>query len=155
MSATVVWIGGLFYFSVILAPILRNASFLQKDPAFLEAIRRRFNPLAWLSLVALIITGLMQMTGNPGYTGLFSFDSTWALAILIKHIAIIAMIILAVVQTWIVQPKLSRALLRQALHPDIQTNEQNHLVHRTMRLTRINLLLGILVLLLTAVARTS
>jgi uncharacterized membrane protein len=155
MAATVVWIGGLFYFSVILAPILKNSSILQKDPTILEAIRRRFNPLAWLSLTVLIVTGLIQMTGNPSYSGLLLFDNTWAFAILLKHIAIIVMVTLAVVQTWILQPRLSRALLLQALHPDTQTDEHARLVHKTMRLTQINLLLGILVLFLTAVARTS
>jgi uncharacterized membrane protein len=140
---------------VIHAPILKNSSILQKDPTILEAIRKRFNPLAWLSLAVLIVTGLIQMTGNPSYSGLFLFDNTWAFAILIKHIAVFAMVTLAIVQTWILQPRLSRALLLQAIHPDTQTDEHTHLVHRTMRLTQINLLLGILVLLLTAVARTS
>ena len=155
MAATIIWIGGLFYFGAILSPVLSKSSLLMENPWFLESIFKRFNPLAWLSLAILVLTGLLQMTTNPNYQGLFEIESTWAQAILIKHIAIIAMVALASIQTWIVQPRLSRLLLVQAKSQELPTEEYSTLVRRTLYLSRFNLILGLVVLLLTAIARTA
>lgn len=142
MAATVVWIGGLFYQSVVLAPALSQAD----DPApLLERLQQRFQPLAWLSLAVLVGTGLVQMSANASYQGLLSIANPWSQAIFAKHLAIGLMLLVAAYQTWVLQPRLAR----QALLGAGQDSRK-----RYGRLAKLNLVLGILVLGLTAVART-
>lgn len=154
MAATVVWIGGLFYQAVLLAPAIEGHLSPELGRRLLQALRRRFTPLAWLSLAVLVGTGLMQMAGNPNYEGFLSIQNLWARAILTKHVAILGMVIIAVYQTWFIQPQIERALLRRAMQPE-RGDEAAPLLSRQVRLHRWNFILGILVLALTALARTA
>jgi uncharacterized membrane protein len=142
MVATVIWIGGLFFQSVVLHPALRHA----RDPGeLLESLRRRFQPLAWLSLAVLIGTGLLQMSANANYSGLLSIANPWSQAIFAKHLAIALMIMIGAYQTWVLHPQLTRlALLGSGA-------EQRR---RLSRIGQANLVLGILILGLTGLART-
>jgi hypothetical protein len=65
------------------------------------------------------------MATNPNYEGLLAINNTWAGTILFKHVTISFMILLAAYQSSILYPKLTRRLL-----------------------------LSIIILLLTAIART-
>jgi putative copper export protein len=110
--------------------------------------------LAWFSLAVLAVTGLFQMSANPNYEGFFSIKNTWAGAILVKHILFLGMILLATYQTWWLMPALQRSLMiRQSLSQGdpridrLQTQEN--------RVAGISLVLGVVVLLLTALARAS
>ena len=147
MAATIVWIGGLFYQAVIVNPALER--FPDQRGRLAEDLRRRFQPLAWLSLFVLIGTGVLQMSGNPNYQGLFSISNPWSRAILAKHITIGLMIIVAVYQTWVLNPRMSRLSLKQEVTASDQVTSE------ISRLNRASLALGILVLGLTALARTS
>src|SRR3972149_3791825 len=109
MAATVVWIGGLTFQTIILAPALDGS------PELLERLRRRFEPLAWLSLAVLIGTGLFQMSASPNYTGLLSIRNGWSAAILAKHLVIGLMLVLASIQTWWIQPRLGHIRLMAGL----------------------------------------
>lgn len=142
MAATIVWIGGLFFQSAILAPALSRVS----DPAaLLEGVQKRFQPLAWLSLAVLVGTGLVQMSANANYEGVLAISNAWSRAIFAKHLTIGLMFLIAAYQTWVLQPRLARmAMLKQS----------GELQRRFNRLAQVNLALGILVLGLTALART-
>jgi uncharacterized membrane protein len=147
MAATIVWIGGLFYQAVVVNPALER--FPEQRGRLAEDLRRRFQPLAWLSLLVLIGTGLLQMSGNPNYEGLFAFSNPWSRAILVKHIAVGLMILVAAYQTWVLNPRLSRLALKQ------EVAASNQVTREISRLSRLNLIFGILVLGLTALARTA
>lgn len=152
MAATVVWIGGLFYQAVVLAPALRGALGPEARRALLESLRRRFEPLAWLSLVVLIVSGLIQMTGSPHYRGLLVIGERWGAAMAAKHAAIALMVALAAYQTWFLYPRLARQALLESRG---RAAEAGPALGQHSRLTRFNLALGLLVLILTAVARTA
>ncbi len=154
MAATIVWIGGLFYHSAILTPTLSRSLSPVDLARNLALLRRRFNPLAWLSLAVLVATGLIQMSANPSYDGFLSIANRWASAILAKHLATAAMVVLAAYQTWYLQPQLERRLLLGS-RPEGESAGVNDLSRRQGRLMQLNLLLGLLVLALTAVARTA
>ena len=147
MAATIVWIGGLFYQAAVVNPALER--FPDQRGRLAEDMRRRFQPLAWLSLLVLVGTGLLQMSGNPNYEGLFAFSNPWSRAILTKHIAVGLMILVAAYQTWVLNPRLSRLALMQEVPASDQVS------HQIWRLNRVNLAFGILVLGLTALARTA
>jgi uncharacterized membrane protein len=154
MAATIVWIGGIFFQAAILTPALSKASPSENEARFLEAVRRRFDPLAWLSLAILIATGLTQMSANPNYSGFLVIGNLWSMAILSKHLLIGLMILLASYQTWILYPELNRNILARAARAEVGPDAAP-LNARQIGAARLNLILGILVSALTAIARTA
>ncbi len=151
LVATVVWIGGLALLALVVWPSARRV--LDGDPkqaVLLADLRRRFNPLANLSLVVLIVTGMIQMSGDPNYDGLLIFDNDWSRAILLKHLAILGMVIVGATLQWGILPAQERAALLQARGRDVPDLER--LERRERLLNMANLLLGGLVLAFTALA---
>ncbi|MCL4249621.1 MAG: CopD family protein [Anaerolineae bacterium] len=150
LVATVVWIGGLVILTVLVIPEARRA--LAENPALLTLmtrLRKRFTPLSNLSLALLIATGMFQMAGDPNYQGMLQFNNQWSIAILLKHIAVIGMVAVGLVLQLVTIPALERAtfmLERGKGNPADHERLRRHEV----RLTWINLLLGIAVLGFTA-----
>jgi uncharacterized membrane protein len=152
LMATVAWIGGLITLAIVVQPILNRVVTDAKEQArLLEALLNRFQPIANLSLIVLLLTGMVQTFTNPFYKGFLQFDNTWAQAILFKHLAVLGMIGLATAITFSVQPALKRAALLIANEAADET-EVARLRRRQERLARLNLGLSIVVLLCTAIA---
>ncbi len=152
MLASIVWVGGLALMSLVVWPGARAV--LGSGPELSNLIRRlqmRFYPLAWTSLAVLIATGLTQMSANPHYDGFLRITNAWAVAILTKHLVVGAMIVIGLYMQLSLQPELIRlALLEAHSRP---TPSADQLRQRELSLTRLNLLCGVLVLGLTAIAR--
>lgn len=100
LLAAVIWIGGLLMIALVVKPGARRVwgetptiktSARNAVEALLTELGRRFTPLANLSLVVLIVTGMFQMSADPNYDGLLQFNSPWAWAMLFKHLAVIGM----------------------------------------------------------------
>jgi uncharacterized membrane protein len=155
MAATVVWIGGLFFQAVVLAPALARGVPKEAQSSLRETLQRRFEPLAWLSLAVLVATGLTQMIGNQNYKGLLAIDNQWSSAILAKHLVIALMVVIASYQTWILHPRIAHLALRQAHRLDTAPEDTSRLLRHQTNLMRLNFSLGLLVLALTAIARTA
>lgn len=158
MAATVAWIGALAALTLVILPAARTSLEADALSRFLEAIQRRLDPLAWISLVVLAGTGLFQMSANPNYTGLLSIDNRWAAAILTKHLLFLVMGAVSAYLTWGLLPRLQRNALLQAagkMDPAGAAANAAVLQRQEQRLVRLNLLLGILVLALTALARAA
>ena len=152
LIATVAWIGGLVTLAILVQPVLdRTISDAQERARVLAELQRRFQPIANLSLIVLILTGMVQTFTNRYYKGFLEFDSTWAQAILFKHIAVLGMIIMAGVITFSVQPAQRRNTLLIA--NGVADEAQSTRLHsQQVRLNRINLALSLVVLLFTAIA---
>lgn len=150
MVATVVWVGGLVILTLLVWPEARRI--LASSPAryaLLTRLRKRFFPLANLSLAVLIVTGLFQMTANPNYEGMLAFDNEWSRAMLFKHIAFVGMVTSGLLLQFGVVPALERAsLLAERGKGD--PAEWERLRRREVRLTWLNVGLGALVLAFTA-----
>jgi len=157
MLATVVWIGGLAALALFVLPAARQVLDPRGYAAFLGAVQRRFDPLAWFSLAVMGGTGMVQMSANPNYSGLLAIENRWAVAILVKHIVFFGMGALSAYLTWSLLPRLRRvALLRLKSGEDAAMERQiTPLETQELRLMQINLALGVIVLALTAVARAS
>jgi uncharacterized membrane protein len=154
LVATVVWIGGLVLMTVVVWPETRALIARHDEHKILldlmDRMRKKFYPLANLSLVVLTVTGLFQMDRDPHYDGLFQFTNDWTRVILLKHVAVLGMLIVGVLMQWAVLPALERAtfLARQGKDPD----NLNRLRRRENQLILLNFFLGILVLIFTAIA---
>lgn len=150
LIATVVWIGGLAVMVLLVLPTARRL--LTEQPTlflFLNRLRRRFVPLANLSLAVLVVTGLIQMSGDPHYTGLLQISNDWSVAILLKHLAIIAMFACMIFSQLSITPALDRALMLLEKGKG-SVDEVARLTRSETRLTWINVGLSLLVLVFTA-----
>jgi hypothetical protein len=100
---------------------------------------------------------MLQLIANQNYHGFLAIENQWAIAILLKHLLFFSMILLSAYITWGLMPQLHRLALRQARGQ--QTGESDILVMRLHRqevlLLRLNLVLGVLILALTAIARAT
>jgi uncharacterized membrane protein len=153
MVATVAWIGGLVALVILVLPVARQIMDAGNYALFLEQVQRRLDPLGWMSLAVLLATGLFQLSASPNYEGLFKITNRWAVSILIKHILFFGMIGVSAYLTWGILPALRRNALLQA--KGVETKDGDKLQKREALLLRINLVLGILILGLTALARAS
>ena len=116
---------------------------------FLTRLRKRFVPLTNVSLVVLVFTGFVQMTASKYYGGLLELNNDWSRLLLFKHIAIFGMVMCGLVLQYNVTPALERAsLLLERGKGDAA--EWAKLRRREVRLTWLNMLLGLSVLGFTA-----
>ncbi|HSF82645.1 MAG TPA: CopD family protein [Anaerolineales bacterium] len=153
MLATVAWIGALSTLAILVLPAARQALEAEAYAALLQKVRRRLDSLGWLCLVVLAGTGLFQMSANPNYQGFLSVSNRWALAILLKHLLFLAMAGVSAYLTWGLLPNLQRLALRLAQGQDVPGSQR--LWRQEATLIRLNLVLGVFVLALTAVARAA
>jgi uncharacterized membrane protein len=153
MLATVLWIGSLTALAVLVLPVAQRSLDRLAYGQLLVELQQRLEPLGWFCLVVLVATGLFQMSANPNYAGFINFSNRWAIAILLKHILFLGMVAASAYLTWGVLPRLRRIALLQA-HG--QSPPQDELLQRqNLRLIRLNLILGVFVLALTALARVT
>lgn len=149
LLATVVWLGGMTLMAIVGWPAVRRHLL---DGQQWAALLRRFTPWANASLVILWITGFLQMTSDPNYEGFLAVNSTWAQALLVKHIFVIGMMILSFYVQWRIHPALSRLALLEQRRPVLAKEERDRLANKENQLLRLNLLCAAVVLLFTAVA---
>ncbi len=150
LIATVVWIGGLVTLTVFVWPETRRV--LANNPAWfslLTRIRKRFVPLTNFSLVLLVLTGFIQMSFDPNYDGTLTFDNEWSKVMLLKHLAIVGMVLCGLVLQYAVSPALERSSM-QLERGKGDPAEWEKLRRREVRLTWLNVALGIAVLGFTA-----
>lgn len=153
MLATIVWIGGLAAVVLIILPAAHKSLPASEFAVFLEKVQRRLDPAGWLSLVVLLGTGLFQMSASPNYQGFLAIDNRWAISILIKHLVFIGMVAVSAYLTWGLLPALRRNALMRSKGGSY--SEPSQLIQQEIRLLRVNFILGVIILGLTALARVS
>ena len=93
---TAVWIGGLITLGLTVMPSVKKE--LGKGPQtkkLMEVIQKRHSVWVYVSLVGLILTGLLQANRSSEFLGLFSFGNAYSVVLTIKHILVLAMIVIA------------------------------------------------------------
>ena len=149
LLSTVIWLGGLALMGLVAWPALRKGT-LEANQWL--SLQRRFSPWVNGSLVLLLVTGFVQMTNDPNYNGFLQVDSVWAWAILIKHIAVVAMILMAALVQVRIYPAMDRAALLAQQRPQLAAEQAAALTRQEIRLLRLNLVCAAAVLFFTAVA---
>jgi uncharacterized membrane protein len=153
MLATVLWLGSLALLSLIVIPAMRHSLELKSQTKLMAAIQKRLDPLGWFSVALLLVTGMFQMSASPSYNGFLAIHGQWASSILVKHIFFLGMIAVNAAQTWWLLPNIQRAMLRLQKSGDL--GEVEALQKREKLLLNLNLILAILVLGMTALARAA
>lgn len=158
LVATAVWVGGLLLMVILVWPEARALISRHEHGSvildLLDRVGKRFNPMANLSLLVLIATGLFQMTQDPNYDGVLQFTNDWTRVILLKHVAILGMVVVGGVMQGGVMPALERAalLIRSGRDTGESAAALERLRRRQRQLTALNCVLGIVVLIFTAIA---
>ncbi len=155
MLATVAWIGGQTALAVLVLPAARKTiAGASGYSEFISQVSKRLQLTGWLSLFILTATGLFQMSANPSYKGFLAVSNPWATAILLKHLVIGALVLSSAYLTWGLTPALERMILLQT-HGKGSPAELSVLQKREEGLIQINLFISVVVLLLTAWARST
>jgi uncharacterized membrane protein len=153
MFATVVWIGGLATLAIIVIPVMRRTLKPLEFSDWLTILNKRLDPIGWLCLGLLIFTGLIQMEDNTNYVGLLAVSNQWSQAIFVKHILFLGMVLVSAYMTWVLAPALQRTAILGARNRKLSTELPSS--GRLHQMITINFILGMLVLIFTAIARIS
>lgn len=153
LLATVLWTGSLIWQGVLLPPLLRNKPELRPT---LARLMQQQNLIGLACLAVLAVSGLFQMASHPTYQGTLVINSTWAVALLIKHIFFLLVAALQAALVWGIQPELRRLTWLMAHSTDPGTAQKLQRLHLLeQRLLRLNVFLAVFILAATAVARVT
>jgi uncharacterized membrane protein len=138
--ATIVWIGYYVFTSLIFLPVFERQMQANALRDLLEQLSARLRPFFGGSLLIFLGTGTHLMLINENYLGLGNFfGNPWSVLIVIKHVLVLAFLALAVFS--------ERAFLGQ-----IGDQKPNALKQFRWSL-KTNAVLGVVILLLTAIAQ--
>ncbi|OHB77883.1 MAG: hypothetical protein A2Z25_07895 [Planctomycetes bacterium RBG_16_55_9] len=155
LLATVVWIGGIV---IILAVILPGAkAALASSPAvggLMKEVSRRFTPMANVSILVLIVTGVIITHYDPNFKGALQFDNPWSVVMLLKHLLVALMITVHFYRGFVLNPRIAR-LSSQAADARVASTLSSQvagLQKLSLNLVRANFAMGMIVLLLTGIS---
>jgi uncharacterized membrane protein len=111
---------------------------------------RRAKPLVLVSWLTFIVTGIALMLLNDAYAGFGQFNNLWSILMLVKHVVVLAMILMSGLINECPVIGLMRPLESALKHDDAA---QIQTLLRTLHAReRVTMLMGVTVLLLTAAA---
>jgi len=99
--ATAVWIGGMLFMKLVLMPALQAIDPAQRG-RLMGAVAKRFTMVVWASVAVLLVTGYLKTPGEL----LLSAEAGYGMTLLVKHAMIAVMIVVGLVITFVVAPKM-------------------------------------------------
>lgn len=141
LGMAVIWIGGIHYHMVILGATAKD---LPPDArgALTLGTFNRFIRIVWASIIILVVTGILKGIYSGAFSKLFFTTHGWIFGI--KLLLAFAMIVVAILFTFVFGPKLKSLL--EAKSPENQTQLAT-LQKKMSMLVRLNLTFGFLILL--------
>lgn len=152
LLATVIWIGGMVLFPFVIMPAASQA--LGSGPnlgKLMGTLVGKYKPWAYVSIGLFIVTGIPMLLLNENYAGLGNIDSLWTLLLAIKHVLVIVMIVIAVYTGEVVARRINR-LMTGGGASEGPPPELARLQRLQLKQAKVNLVLGVIVLLLTGIA---
>jgi uncharacterized membrane protein len=138
--ATVLLVGHYLLLALIYLPVLTKE---ESGGVILSAISKRSRIWMYLSLIIFAVTGAYLTFVDPYYLGVGDFGNLWSILMLVKHVLIVAMIVMGF---WF------NAIFR--VGPLMGSNTgADRAVARFGLYSRLMAVSGVLVLLLTALAQ--
>jgi uncharacterized membrane protein len=149
LLSTVIWFGSLIVMVLSAWPALQKGSVAANNWLVMQ---KQITPWANISLILLLITGFVQMTNDANYNGFLTIDSTWAWAMLVKHIAFGLLAIVTVYLQFGLYPAAARIALLAEQRPNLARPEKEKLAQREKQILWLNLICAAVILFCTAVA---
>lgn len=146
LLATVIWIGGIILILLVILPSAKVA--LESAPVvgrLMQEITKRFTPMANISILVLIVTGVVFISHEKNLTGFLDFKNPWNLVMLLKSLLVAVMIIIHFYRGLILNPKIER------LSGQVENPQVVRLRKYSSNLVKTNLALGVAVLLVSGI----
>ena len=143
--AAIVWVGGMLFLSLVLAPLIRSRKAAPEFMALFRSAALRFRVVAWAAIGMLLITGPMLLS-QRGIA--LTLPSSWPDIVRLKLALVGVLLVLTVLHDLVLGPRISHAVAI----PEASRTAWEHLVVRTARwLPRVSLLLALAVVIAAAV----
>jgi len=155
LTATVMWIGGMAIVLLVILPAakmtLRSASIVSQ---LMKAIVRRFASMVNVSIFLLIVTGIVIAHYEGKWTDFLDFGDPSSFITFLKHVLVALMILIHYFRIMILNPKVEKISSKtNESHADpILSSKATGLRKLSSDLIKVNLILGMTVLLLTALS---
>src|SRR3990167_7711226 len=101
LLAVVAWTGGLLFLALVLRPILRALPGASQPAETLRRAGRRFRTVAWVSLIALILTGAGNILNEGGSARI---ATAWGAVLMLKLLLVAVAVGLTLVHDFILDP---------------------------------------------------
>ncbi len=145
LLAAMYWLGGMFFFAIVGAPVLRGIESRGTRAKLFQRLGERFRTTGWVAIAVLLVTGTLnlefrgilrlEILADPAFWGTsFGRRLGW------KLVAVTAMLVASGLHDFVLGPAASRA---DARSPEAARNRR-----RAALLARANALLGLLVVVL-------
>jgi len=141
--AAVIWIGGMLFLSLVAVPVLRQVDSPLLRTDLFRKMAWRFRRLVWVCLAVLILTGIV----NVAYYGDTTPGAPYLKVLGIKLGLVVVLVAMGVAHDFIIGPRAARAQSRDGLRP---TGTDLLMVQLAPWVGRLNLLLGVIILVLAA-----
>jgi uncharacterized membrane protein len=149
----VIWLGHMVNSLLLFGPLTSKYVSKSRYGEFIAEYRAKDQPVAISCIAIFIITGLVLTLLDEQYQGFGNvFANSWTTTLLIKHILVLAMIVLGVYTGTRVMPSLAKAGKKLADQNDADAvSEVAKLEKVRLRVTQSLCALAMVVLLLTAI----
>ena len=144
LTATVIWIGGIFFILFIALPSAKQVLGAEAGKLMGE-ISKRFTPMANYSIIALIVTGVALTAINKQFSGIGNPGNNWTLVLIIKHLFVVLMVVVHFYRGLILAPRIART---------DPSSKKVSLQKLSLNLVKVNLYLGLIVLLFSGIIST-
>ena len=151
--ATVVWIGGIVMILLVILPGAKAALESPMQSRLMKDVAKRFTPMANISILALIVTGIVITYYEKNFTSILDFNNTWNVVLFIKHLLVASMIVIHFYRGLILNPKIGR-LSSQVNESQVTPSLSSQVVMLqkfSLNLVKTNFVLGLIVLLFTGI----
>jgi putative copper export protein len=149
LLAAVVWIGGMLFLSLVLAPVMRSGAAGPEWPAMFRTAALRFRRVVYGSMVLLLSTGPLLVTERG--VSLVS-PAGWPPALRLKLALVLVMLILTAVHDLVLGPQMRSLAAKSEL---MRTSWEGALTIVSAWLPRVSVLFALAVLAAAAVLARS
>lgn len=157
LLATVIWTGGIF---LILFAVLPSAKeYLNKEASgFMSIISKRFTPFANYSILILVVTGILMISLNKGFNSLIALETIYSKILFLKILIVAIMIIIHFYRGLMLNPRITKFSLiieeSSAEESEKISSQISNLKNLSLNLVKINLGLGMIILILSSLLLT-
>ena len=120
--SAIIWIGGMLFIVMILAPLIRSQDFRVHATRLLHVTGKKFKRISWWCFAVLIVTGYLNAGARWGFSNLFTKDF-WGTAypgavLMHKLMTFVLVLCLSYMHDFIIGPKAVTAMRNAADAPE-------------------------------------
>jgi uncharacterized membrane protein len=155
LLATVAWLGSMVLVDILFVPSARLELTEADTHKLVARLQKTLGWVGWMCLGVLGATGMFQMSAHPSYQGFLAIENTWSVAIFSKHLVVLVMVAAQGYLTWGLAPLRRRLEWLRGNAADGDDPGLRQVERRERAVRWVNLGLALVVLILTALARSS